>query len=89
MPLLAVTLAAAQAPPAQEAPRPDSAEVRRMLDAVKARAGTDWAEAFEFICAANATRANRPDDPEIEPTKVFDNLYVVGRTSTATSPSRR
>jgi metallo-beta-lactamase class B len=80
-PLLAVTLSA-QAPAAQEAPRPDSAEVQRMLDAAKTRAGTEWAEAFEFICAANANRANRPDDPVIEPTKVFDNLYVVGRTST-------
>ena len=78
----AVALSAAQAPPAQEAARPDSPEVRRLLDAVKQRAGSEWAEAFDFICAANGNRANRPDDPVIEPTRVFDNLYVVGRTST-------
>ena len=83
LPLVVAALSAAQAPPAQEAAKPDSPEVRRMLDAVKQRAGSEWAEAYEFICAANANRANRPDDPVIEPTKVFDNLYVVGRTSTA------
>src|SRR5262245_3018270 len=82
VPFAAVILGAAQAPPAQEAAKPDSPEVRRMLDTVKQRAGSEWAEAFDFICAANANRANRPDDPVIEPTKVFDNLYVVGRTST-------
>src|SRR5262245_49495113 len=80
--LCAAAVVAAQAPPAQEPPKPDSPEVQRSLAAAKARAGTEWAEAYDFICAANATRANRPDDPEIEPTKVFDNLYVVGRTST-------
>jgi metallo-beta-lactamase class B len=62
---------------------PDSPEVRRLLDAAKKNAGTEWAEAFDFICALNAGRANSPTDPEIEPTKVFDNLYVIGRTSTA------
>ena len=31
----------------------------------------------------NAGRANSPTDPVIEPARVFDNLYVVGRTSTA------
>jgi metallo-beta-lactamase class B len=76
-----LALAASQAAP--PAPRPDSPEVRARLEELKKTAGDQWAEAFEFICAANPTRANRPDDPEIAPTRVFDNLAVVGRTSTA------
>lgn len=53
------------------------------LDALRKIAGAEWAETFDFFCAANPNRANRPDDPELEPTRVFDNLWVVGRTSTA------
>ena len=69
---------------AQDTPqRPDSPEVRQLLEVAKKNAGTEWAEAFDFVCALNAGRANSPTDPVIEPTKVFDNLYVVGRTSTA------
>jgi metallo-beta-lactamase class B len=68
---------------AQDAPRPDSPAVLQLLETAKKNAGSDWAEAFDFICALNAGRANSPTDPVIEPTKVFDNLYVVGRTSTA------
>jgi metallo-beta-lactamase class B len=68
---------------ASQAPRPDSPEVRVRLDELRKTAGETWGEAFEFICAPNQNRANRPDDPEIEPTRVFDNLAVVGRTSTA------
>jgi metallo-beta-lactamase class B len=76
-----VVLTASQAPPPQT-PRPDSPEVRARLDQLRKTAGETWSEAFEFICAPNQNRANRPDDPEIEPTRVFDNLAVVGRTST-------
>ena len=68
---------------AQETAKPDSPEVRQLLEDAKKSAGTEWTEAFDFICALNAGRANSPTDPVIEPTKVFDNLSVVGRTSTA------
>jgi metallo-beta-lactamase class B len=68
---------------AQEPARPDSPEVRQLLESAKKNAGGEWIEAFDFICAVNAGRANSPTDPVIKPTKVFDNLYVVGRTSTA------
>ena len=67
---------------AQAPDKPDSPEVRQLLEAAKKNAGTEWAEAFDFICALNAGRANSPTDPVIEPTRVFDNLYVIGRTST-------
>lgn len=67
----------------QDAARPDSPEVRQLLETAKKNAGTEWTEAFDFICALNPGRANSPTDPLIEPARVFDNLYVVGRTSTA------
>jgi metallo-beta-lactamase class B len=68
---------------AQEAAKPESPEVKRLVESARKTAGTDWAQTFEFFCAPNNTRANRPDDPEIAPTKVFDNLYVIGRSGTA------
>ena len=79
----AASLAAAQGPPPQAPAKPDSPEIRQRLDALRATAGAEWGEAVDFICALDPNRANRPDDPEIEPTRVFDNLAVVGRTSTA------
>jgi metallo-beta-lactamase class B len=79
----AAMLAAAQVPPPQDTAKPDSPEIRQRLDTLRKTAGEQWAEAFDFICATSPNRANRPDDPEIEPARVFDNLAVVGRTSTA------
>jgi metallo-beta-lactamase class B len=74
---------AAQGPPPASTPVPDSPEIERRLDDIRKAAGSDWAETFAFLCAANANKANRPDDPELTPTRVFDNLAVVGRTGTA------
>jgi metallo-beta-lactamase class B len=79
----AAGLPAAQAPPAPPAAKPDSPDVLRLLDIARKDAGAEWAEAFDFICAVNGGRGNSPTDPEISPAKVFDNLYVIGRTSTA------
>jgi len=84
--LLAVgsVAAGAQAPPGRAGAPPanDSVEVQRLLAQARAAAGTEWTEAFDFICAQNPNRANRPDDPLIQPTKVFDNLFAVGRSGT-------
>jgi metallo-beta-lactamase class B len=81
--LLVASVVGLYAAQAQEAAKPDSPEARQLLETAKQNAGNDWADAFDFICALNAGRANRPDDPEIEPTRVFDNLYVIGRSGTA------
>ena len=74
----------AQAPQGRVGTPPvnDSAEVQRLLAQARAAAGSEWTEAFDFICAPNPNRANRPDDPLIQPTKVFDNLFAVGRSGT-------
>lgn len=76
------TLVAGQTPPARNADA-DPPAIRQRLDALRNTAGSQWAETFDFFCAMNPTRANRADDPEIAPTRVFDNLAVIGRTSTA------
>src|SRR5437870_2968529 len=81
--VLSGTLAgqAAQAP----APKPDTPAVTRHVEAARKAAGADWLHAVDFICNANQNDPNNfpwPNDPLIEPTKVFDNAYVFGRTST-------
>jgi metallo-beta-lactamase class B len=81
--LTCATLAAGQTPAPQNAAGSDTPAIRQRLDALRTTAGSEWAEAFDFFCALNPNRANRADDPEIEPTRVFDNLAVIGRTSTA------
>jgi metallo-beta-lactamase class B len=74
------TAAVAQAPAPTPAP-PDSPAVTAIVDRARAAAGTEWGEAVEFFCG-NSGRANRADDPQIRPTRVFDNLYALGRSST-------
>ena len=72
--------AVAQAP----APAPaagDSPAVTAIVARARAAAGSEWGETVQFFCG-DAGRANRADDPEIRPTRVFDNLYALGRTST-------
>jgi metallo-beta-lactamase class B len=70
---------------AQDAPdsgaRSDSARVTEIVARARSAAGAEWTDAVEFLCGGSA-RPNRPDDPELEPTRVFDNLYALGRTST-------
>ena len=73
----AVSTAAAQPPP----PAPDSPAVTAIVARARAAAGSDWASAVDFFCGATG-RPNRADDPLIEPKRVFDNLYALGRTGT-------
>lgn len=75
--LATMTAASAQPPPAPA----DSAAVAAIVARARAAAGSEWSEAVDFFCGT-AGRPNRADDPEIEPTRVFDNLYALGRNST-------
>ena len=79
--LLAARTGAAQAPPAAK-PAADSARVGELVAHARAAAGTQWAETVDFFCGRDTARANRADDPELTPARVFDNLYALGRTST-------
>jgi metallo-beta-lactamase class B len=76
--LAAAAVAQAPAPPSGA---PDSPAVAAILERARAAAGAEWGEAFEFFCG-NSGRANRADDPELRPTRVFENVYALGRTST-------
>jgi len=77
--LLLLTIAQAQEAAAPV--KPDTApEVKSHLDAAKKLAGTEWIPAINFFCVA--PRANASDDPLLEPVKIFDNVYAVGRTET-------
>jgi metallo-beta-lactamase class B len=61
---------------------PDSVQVGEHIAAARKAAYPQWAAAAEFFCSEGAT-PNRADDPELEPAKIFDNVYVIGRSGTA------
>ena len=68
---------------AAQQPRPattDSPAVTTMLEQVRTAAGPRWAYAVHFWC--EEPRANRPDDPPIAPTQIFDNVYAIGNSGT-------
>ena len=79
LPALLTPLVIAQTPSAAPA-KPDSAEVTAHIDKAKKIAGAEWAMEANFFCIA--PRANSPNDPLIEPTKLFDNVYAIGRSGT-------
>jgi metallo-beta-lactamase class B len=72
----------AQQPPAPAAPaKPDTPEIAAKIDQLRKAVGQRWAPAVHFWC--EEPRPNRPDDPVIQPTKLFDNVYTIGNTGTA------
>jgi len=60
--------------------KPDSEAVQALIEKAKNAGGPTWAGEEHFFC--EAPRANSPNDPPIEPTKIFDNVYVVGNQGT-------
>jgi metallo-beta-lactamase class B len=67
--------------PGQAPAKPDSAAVKADIAKAEKAAGTMWAAEERFFCGR--PMGNRPDDPVLEPTKLFDNVYAIGRTGTA------
>lgn len=55
-------------------------QIKEHLDKARAIAGTQWAPAYQFFCVD--PRANSNDDPPIEPSKIFDNVYAIGNVGT-------
>jgi metallo-beta-lactamase class B len=81
--LLAITLPGlipAQ-PPAAAAAKPDPPEVQALIEKAKKAGGPMWAPEEHFFC--EAPRPNRPDDPVIPASKIFDNVYIIGNSGTA------
>jgi metallo-beta-lactamase class B len=62
-------------------PKPDTPEVKTLIEKAKKAGGPMWAAEEHFFC--EAPRPNRPDDPVIPPTKIFDNVYIIGNSGTA------
>jgi metallo-beta-lactamase class B len=60
----------------------DQTAIQGHMDRAKAAAGPRWAEAATYFCAESSI-PNRPTDPAIEPTRLFDNLAVIGSVGTA------
>ena len=58
--------------------KPDSDAVRALIEKTRKAGGSMWSDEVRFFC--EAPRPNRPDDPVIAPTKIFDNLYAVSYT---------
>jgi len=71
---------AAQQPPQQPPAKPDTPEIKALIEQTRSAAGPKWAYAVHFWC--EEPRANRADDPVIQPTKLFDNVYAVGNSGT-------
>jgi metallo-beta-lactamase class B len=71
---------AAQAQEAASA-KPDSAQVKADVAKAEKTGGTEWAAEARYFCGA--PHGNTATDPLLEPTKLFDNLYIIGRTGTA------
>src|SRR5687768_11708969 len=71
-----------QAPAAPAQTKPDTPAVMQHIDVARKAAGTEWTQAVDFICKVNPDRANRADDPLVTPTRLFDNVYAIGRTGT-------
>jgi len=56
--------------------------VAEHVRAARASAGADWSGVADFFCVEGAATTPSTDHPLIEPTRIFDNLYAIGRTST-------
>src|ERR1700722_16731417 len=81
--LLALTLpslGSAQAPGTAPA-KPDSPEVKALIEKAKKAGGPMWAQEEHFFC--EAPRPNRPDHPGIPGSKIFDNGFIIGNSGTA------
>ena len=68
-------------PPSAVPSKPDSPEVKALIEKAKKAGGPMWAGEEHFFC--EAPRPNRPDDPVIPASKIFDNVYIIGNSGTA------
>jgi metallo-beta-lactamase class B len=78
---LSSTVAAVTAQqPASPAAKPDTPEIRMMIEQLRRAVGPRWAHTVHFWC--EEPRANRADDPLIPPTRIFDNVFAIGNSGT-------
>jgi len=69
---------------APQAPRPDNAESLEHISAAKKLAADDafLANPNNFFCVAGNARAQNNNAPDLDPVKLFDNVYAVGNSET-------
>src|SRR4051812_6161777 len=65
-------------------PKPENAQSLAYIAEAKKLAGTDafLLHPYNFFCIPANTRANNTAAPELEPVKLFDDLYAVGNSET-------
>jgi metallo-beta-lactamase class B len=68
----------AQAPP--PALKPETTTSKALIAKASKTGGKLWPAEVHFFC--ETPRANGANDPVIEPAKIFDNVYAIGRNST-------
>lgn len=79
--MLSVAISGFSQAPAAAPAKPDTPKVKAYVAEAHKIAGTDWAAAADYFCTPGR-EANSPTAPEIQPTKVFDNLYLLGDQGT-------
>lgn len=52
------------------------------VEAARESAGTEWLGVVDHMCTRGPVVTGSADDPLIEPVRIFDNVYAIGRTST-------
>ena len=81
--LTAISLFAQRGAP--QAPRPDNVQSLEHINAAKKLAADDsfLANPNNFFCVAGNARAQNNNAPDLDPVKLFDNVYAVGNSETA------
>src|SRR5437667_12773670 len=66
--------------------KPDNPESLVHVEAAKKLAGNDpfLMKPYNFYCPIGAARANSQTAPDLEPVKIFDNVYAIGHSDTNT-----
>src|SRR5215475_4556598 len=69
---------------APEPPRPDNPQSLAHIAEAKKIAGNDpfLLNPYNFYCVAGNARAQNNNAPDLEPVKLFDNVYAVGNSET-------
>src|SRR6266581_3122737 len=66
--------------------KPDNPQSLVHVEAAKKLAGNDpfLMKPYDFYCPIGAARANSQTAPDLEPIKIFDNVYAIGNSETTT-----
>src|SRR3972149_5077203 len=69
---------------APQAPRPDNPQSLAHIAAANKIAGQDsfLANPYNFFCVAGNARPQNNNAPDLEPLKLFDNVYAIGHSET-------